>query len=312
MQAWPLIQRIDSTDSNVSKFVFTKSNAVVESVLYKYPTYEERTVICCSTESGCRQGCRFCGTGDYFVRSLTAQEIVEQPEYLLSQIGIDPSKINKLQIMFMSMGEPMMNWQNLKEALKTLYFKYPHAKLLISTSAPIRPEAFKELNDLSVEIPTIGLQFSVHESTNEKRKQLIPGGTLTLEEISKTGIEWFNKTGRNPFFNYCVHPKNNSDLDIENILKFFDPTVWQATLSVICEREENVAAANERQRQLALDFSDKLLNKGYSVRVFNPAGQDDISAGCGQLWFVQKWIRENPQFAKRSAGFNLPKVHTPR
>ena len=61
---WNKIERIDDSAQNVAKFVFTNESAVVESVLYKYPTYEERTVICCSTQSGCPVGCRFCGAGD--------------------------------------------------------------------------------------------------------------------------------------------------------------------------------------------------------------------------------------------------------
>ena len=113
---WTDIKRIDSSDNNVSKFVFRKDDAVAESVLYKYPTYEDRTVICCSTQSGCPVGCRFCGAGDYFVRSLSAKEIISQPMHLLEQTGIDPSAIKKLQIMFMSMGEPMYNWVELREA----------------------------------------------------------------------------------------------------------------------------------------------------------------------------------------------------
>lgn len=54
-------KRIDSSDKNVSKYVFYLGNTVAEAVLYKYNTYEERTVICCSTQSGCPIGCRFCG-----------------------------------------------------------------------------------------------------------------------------------------------------------------------------------------------------------------------------------------------------------
>ena len=46
------VKRIDSSDENVSKYVFDFGNAVAEAVLYKYPTYGDRTVICCSTQSG--------------------------------------------------------------------------------------------------------------------------------------------------------------------------------------------------------------------------------------------------------------------
>lgn len=309
---WNDIKRIDSSDKNVAKFVFKKDTAVAEAVLYKYPTYEDRTVICCSTQSGCAMGCRFCGTGDYFVRSLTADEIAHQPEYLLQETGVNPANIQKLQIMFMSMGEPMNNFNELAIAMQKLYSKYPNARLLISTSAPRQFRKFAELEQLSVQIPTIGLQFSVHESTDEARKKLIPAATMTLQEIADTGKSWYKATGRKPFFNYCLHDKNNSQDDVNHLLAKFDPTIWEATLSVICERDEYVAAANERQRELASEFSGRMLQSGYNVRVFNPAGQDDIGGGCGQLWFVQDWMRKNPTLAKPSAGNGLPRVHTPK
>lgn len=298
MNSWNNIKEIKSSDENVSKFVFTVDNAVAESVLYKYPTYEERTVICCSTQSGCLVGCRFCAAGDNFVRSLTAQEIVDQPVYLLDHIGVDPSKIGKLQIMFMSMGEPMNNIDALVGALRILNEKYPTAKLLVSTSAPRNFKAFKKINEISKEIDTIGLQFSVHESTNEARKQLIPTKTMDLEDIAKCGIEWYNETGRRPFFNYCVHDKNNTQDDVDRLESLFNPQIWESTLSVICERDESISAANDRQRSLAENFSSMMLQAGFNVRVFNPAGQDDIGGGCGQLWHTQKWMKENPDKVK--------------
>jgi 23S rRNA (adenine2503-C2)-methyltransferase len=91
----------------------------------------------------------------------------------------------------------------------------------------------------------------------------------------------------------------------------FDPSIWECTISVICERSESVAAANARQEQLAYDFSQKMLAKGFGVRTFNPAGQDDIGGGCGMLWYVQKWMREHPEKAMPSVGFGMNKVHTP-
>lgn len=311
---WHEIKQVISSDRNVSKFIFSRDDAIVESVLYKYPTYEDRTVICCSTQSGCAMGCRFCGSGDYFVRSLTSDEIVSQPEYLLKSIGYgeDTSIINKLQIMFMSMGEPMNNFKEVATAIRSLNVKYPNASLLLSTSAPRTFSKFEELNDLSREITKVGLQFSVHESTDKARKSLIPAPTMTLEEISDTGYKWFLSTNRKPFFNYCLHDKNNTVQDVERLHKLFNPSTWEATLSVICERNEHIAAANDRQRKLAQDFSALMLNKGFNVRVFNPAGQDDIGGGCGQLWFVQDWMKSNPSLTKPSAGYGLPSVHTPR
>lgn len=311
MPTWKNVKQINSSDTNVSKFVFETDDAVAEAVLYKYPTYEERTVICCSTQSGCPVGCRFCGAGDNFVRSLSPMEIIKQPSYLLRETGIDPTKIKKLQIMFMSMGEPMLNYKNLSRAIVSLAQMYPQARLLISTSAPRVFYKFEQLGILSAEYPAIGLQFSVHETTDEARQKLIPTATMSLAEIAETGTKWFEKAKRKPFFNYCVHEKNNTPEDVTRLRALFDPSIWECTISVICERHEHIAAANERQRSLASDFSGKMLQEGYNVRVFNPAGQDDIGGGCGQLWFVQDWMKRNPNLAHPSKGNGLPVVHTP-
>ncbi|GAA0005231.1 hypothetical protein BRDID11002_52340 [Bradyrhizobium diazoefficiens] len=70
-------------------------------------------------------------------------------------------------------------------------------------------------------------------------------------------------------------------------------------------------ATNDHQRELASDFSLKLVERGYDVRVFDPAGQDTIGGGCGQLWFVQKWMQDHPDLARPSIGRGLPVVHAP-
>ncbi len=313
-QIWQNIKAVQSTDTNVRKYIFTnegEKGAVAEAVLYKYPTYEERTVICCSTQSGCPVGCRFCGTGEFFIRSLTAEEIVAQVQYLLADQNIDAANIDRFQIMVMSMGEPLLNRNGLTGAFRQLYALYPNARLLISTSAP--DVDYQWVRDLSVEIPTVGLQFSVHESTDEARNALIPfKAKLNLEQIADEGEKWFNATGRQPFFNYCAHDKNTSDMDTMRLWTLFDPRIWQATVSVICEQDESVAAANVRQRELAQNFMNKLLAEGFSVRCFDPAGQDDIGGGCGQLWYVQDYAKNHPELTRKSCGAGKDKVHAPR
>jgi 23S rRNA (adenine2503-C2)-methyltransferase len=308
---WDKTRCIPSSDENVYKYVFEKSTAVAESVLYKYPTFEARTVVCCSTQSGCPVGCRFCGAGDSFVRSLTADEIVSQTEHLFADKGIDAAKVQRMQIMFMSMGEPLLNLKELNPAIRRLHVLYPGAALLISTSAP-RVD-YQPVIDISQEVDKVGLQFSVHESTDEARNALIPfKQKLTLEEIAAHGVRWASEVGRRPYFNYCAHEKNSSAFDADRLEKLFNPAIWEATISVVCERDESVAAANQRQRELAANFQSLLLERGFSTRMFDPAGQDDIGGGCGQLWFVQNWMKENPELARPSVGRKLPIVHTPR
>jgi 23S rRNA (adenine2503-C2)-methyltransferase len=304
------IKELNSSDENVKKFVFTKETAVAEAVLYKYPTYEDRTVICCSTQSGCPVGCRFCGAGDAFVRSLTAEEIVFQVEHCLSSQDIDASKIKNFQIMVMSMGEPLLNFKSLEVAFERLYVTYPQAKLLISTIGP-RID-YEPVMKMAERIPTVGLQFSVHESTDEARNKLIPfDKKLTIKEISEVGEVFLARTGRKPFFNYCAHDNNSALHNAKEIADLFNPDVFEATISVICERDETIAGANERQRELASRFMQFLGDYGFSTRMFDPAGQDDIGGGCGQLFHVQKWMAENPDKAKKSVGFGKEVVHMP-
>jgi len=307
---WTDIKRIDDEAERVAKFVFSRPDAVAEAVLYRYPDYQTRTVICCSTQSGCPVGCRFCGAGDSFVRSLSADEIVSQPAYLLDQVDIDPATMGRLQIMFMSMGEPLLNMKALVPALRDLYRRYPNAALLISTSAP-RID-YDEVIAISQEIPTIGLQFSVHETTDEARNALIPfKAKLALTEIAWAGERWHKEVGRKPFCNYCAHDGNSTDEDADRIYGLFNPAVFCATVSVVCERSDGLPATNDHQRKLATDFGEKLVARGFDVRVFDPAGQDTIGGGCGQLWFVQDWMRQHPEMARPSIGHGRPEVHAP-
>src|SRR5262249_623718 len=152
-------------------------------------------------------------------------------------------KIKNFQIMVMSMGEPLLNFKELEKAFEILHAKYPKAKLLISSIAP-RID-YEPVMEMAVRIPTVGLQFSVHESTDENRDKLIPfKNKLTLAEIAQVGEVFLARTGRKPFFNYCAHENNSSQVDADNVRDLLNPDVFEATISVVCEREESIAAAN--------------------------------------------------------------------
>lgn len=304
------IKVIQSAEVSVKKLVLTKANAVAETVLYKYPTYEDRTVICCSTMSGCPVGCRFCGAGDFFVKNFSADEIVAQVDAAIAESGTDAAAMKRLQIMFMSMGEPLLNKNGMIGALRILHAKYPHASLLISTIGP--DIDYTWVNEISQEIPAVGLQFSIHKSTDAERDALIPfKKKLNLAGIRDVGEAWFKATGRKPFFNYCAGDDNSSEGDANRLGRLLAPEIWECTISVICERNEGLPARNSHQEKLAHDFSSLMLERAFNVRVFDPAGQDDIGGGCGQLWFVQDWVKANPALAKSSIGTGLPKVHVP-
>ena len=212
---------------------------------------------------------------------------------VLSEIDCSTNDIEKFQIMFMSMGEPFLNYKQVSLAISQLSEEYPNAQLLVSTSAPNGMQShMAEFTRLSREIEKIGIQFSVHESTDVARGKLIPTNPLPLAQVAAIGEGWAEATGRHPFYNYCVHIGNNSEADADRLVQLFRPWIWETTLSVICESDESVKASIDRQLQIIADFRNKLESRGASVRVFNPAGQDDIGGGCGQLWFFQKWMKD--------------------
>lgn len=286
----------ESSEGNVWKYVFTEEDMVAEAVLYRYNDFYKRTVICCSTMSGCPVGCRFCGTGNKFIRNLKSAEIVEQIQTVLKdkQITDVDSKGERFQIMFMSMGEPLLNWDEVEDAIKELHINYPNAELLLSTIAPLAYNAINKMLSLSTQINKIGLQFSIHKSTDEQRDILIPyRDKLTLEQIRDLGSSWWYATGRHPYLNYCIDGTNNSEEDIKRLQQLFSPVIFNFTFSVVCSPNENMKEAGFKNLDTIRQFERAFIEKGYNTRIFDPAGQDDIGGGCGQLWYVQKWMKEH-------------------
>ena len=299
---FPLVKIIKSSDENVTKFVFEKEDAVAEAVLYKYPTYEARTVICCSTQSGCPVGCSFCGTGKQFVRNLTAMEILCQIEYIVNHIQESESiySLNsacaKFQIMFMSMGEPFLNYKNVTGSINCLVGMYPNAQLLISTVGIDNQENLMDFVVLSEAVEKIGLQFSIHKSTDEQRNELIPyKQKLTLREIRNYGLTWYNRVGRPVYLNYCIDGSNATKEDIDNLKNMFSPEQFYFTFSVVCSADETMKEAGYRNLEEIKRVMAEFLKDGYNVRCFDPAGQDDIGGGCGQLFHVQNWMKKRKE-----------------
>lgn len=282
-----------SSEGNVWKYVFTSDDMVAEAVLYRYEDFYKRTVICCSTQSGCPVGCKFCGTGSKFIRNLTDVEIVAQINTVLNSKGISDvsERGERFQIMFMSMGEPMLNWDNVERAIRMLHKLYPNAELLLSSIAP-HTESYGRLIALSKEISKVGLQFSIHKAFDDQRNVLIPyENKMSLREIRDLGTLWWTETGRHPYLNYCVDGTNNSENDSTRLMDLFSPMIFNFTFSVVCSKNENMKEAGFKNLDEIRKFEFQFLQNGYNTRIFNPDGQDDIGGGCGQLWYVQQWMK---------------------
>lgn len=281
---------------NVKKFVFSNDEVIYESVVYKYPEYKERTVICCSVQSGCPVGCVFCGTGKKFVRNLTADEIVHQIKKVLIKERIDllakNNEISKFQIMFMSMGEPMLNWDNVQKAIKELHVLYPNAQLLISTMGVNDNNVMYDLIFLANEIKQVGLQYSLHNSIEEERNKLIPfKNKYPINEMLAMLKAFYRKTGRKPYINYCVTKENSTEKHINELMRLCNPNEVCLTFSVVCNINKE-KTEDETDYTALFNMQSKFLDAGYNVRVFDPAGKDDIGGGCGQLWYVQEWLKD--------------------
>lgn len=299
---WDSVEELVDVQENVKKYIFKKGDAIAESVLYGYPDYDTRTVMCISVSCGCAVGCTFCGTGKFYGRNLTTAEIIEQVQYMKNKNVINFDEVQKLQIMFMSMGEPLLNAFNVSSAIDHLSLQQ-NAQLLLSTIAPNTKDGWNAFMQCAISYKTVGLQFSVHESTDEARNKIIPfPGKHTLEEIALRGVEFFRVTGRKPFFNYCVKDTNSSKEDALRLRMLFDPRVWECTLSVICSADQTMNAAINEQLTVIDAFNAELVNLGFNTRVFNPAGQDTIGGGCGQLFSVQQFAKNNPHIMHQSAG----------
>jgi 23S rRNA (adenine2503-C2)-methyltransferase len=289
------VKRLDSSEGNVWKYIFEFENAIAEAVLYKYDSFNERTVICCSVQSGCPIGCTFCGTGKRFIRNLSNEEILSQITYILKDMNIEGvnSSSKKFQIMFMSMGEPMLNFKEVERAIRSLHILYPNADLLMSTIGVDNDDVFRNIIELSKDIHKVGLQFSIHKSCDADRNELIPyKNKMSLYKLRDAGLLWWKETGRKPYLNYCVDGTNNKHSDFLKLYMNFSPLAFCFTFSVVCSADETMKKAGFRNLESIQKFQEYFLDRGYDCRIFNPAGQDDIGGGCGQLFYVQQWLKD--------------------
>jgi 23S rRNA (adenine2503-C2)-methyltransferase len=84
---------------------------------------------------------------------------------------------------------------------------------------------------------------------------------------------------------------NHEPEHIDRLKDLFSPAVFNFTFSVICSADETMKDAGYRNMDVITEVTNKFSADGYNVRIFDPAGQDDIGGGCGQLWHVQNWMK---------------------
>ena len=191
----------------------------------------ERWMIGVSCMSGCPVGCKFCATGQLKKkRNLTAEEIVEQVEFIISKNpDYDPKKSMEFKINYTRMGEPFLNIEAVKKAIATINQKYPNTHHYISTIG-ISGSDFSWIKD------NITLQISLHSLDEQKRNWLIPyKRKMTIEELGKIRTKSNLKTTIN------LTLVNISDFDIDKLKLYFDNKYFFIKLSPINENPISVS-----------------------------------------------------------------------
>ena len=192
----------------------------------------QRWMIGVSCMSGCPVGCKFCATGKLKrYRNLTAEEIVEQVEFIIRKNPTyDPKNAKEFKINYTRMGEPFLNIKEVRKAIESINEKYPNVHHYISTIG-IEGSDFSWIKD------NITLQISLHSFEQEKRDWLIPiKHKLSIEELGKIRTKSNLKTTIN------LTLVEEEDFNIKKLIQYFDKDYFFIKLSPINENtvsEEN-------------------------------------------------------------------------
>ena len=265
------ISKIDGT----RKYLFALADGnMIESVLMKY---KHGNSVCVSSQVGCRMGCRFCAsTLDGLVRNLTPSEILEQIYRIQESIG---ERISNVVVM--GSGEPMDNYDNIVKFIELLTDEHglhiSQRNLTVSTCGLV--PRMKQLADLKLQIT---LALSLHASSQEKRKELMPvANSYELSEVLDACRYYFDKTGRRITFEYSlVGGVNDTDEDAERLGKLGSGMDCHINLIPVNPIKERDYVQSDHEE--ILKFKNKLEKNGINVTIRREMGRD-IDGACGQL-----------------------------
>lgn len=270
-----MVERQESAIDGTNKFLFRLYDGnVVESVLMRY---HHGNSVCISSQVGCRMGCRFCAsTIGGLERNLSPAEMLGQIYQIQKIIGERVSNI-----VIMGTGEPMDNYENFLKFIRILTDEHglniSQRNVTVSTCG-IVPRMY----DLAKEHLQITLALSLHGSTQEKRKQLMPvANKYDLQEVLEACDHYFKETGRRITFEYSmVHGVNDTDQDAEELIEILKPRNCHLNLIPVNPIKERDFVRPNREN--ALKFKNKLEKCGINVTIRREMGAD-IDGACGQL-----------------------------
>ncbi|MFD0989147.1 23S rRNA (adenine(2503)-C(2))-methyltransferase RlmN [Mariniflexile jejuense] len=267
-----------SNDGTVKNAVRLHDGLIVESVLIPTAT---RTTACVSSQVGCSLDCKFCATARLKrMRNLNPDEIYDQV------VAIDnESKLyfNRplSNIVFMGMGEPLMNYNNVIKAIDKITSEeglgMSPKRITVSTSGV--PKMIKKMADDEVKF---NLAVSLHSAIDEVRTSIMPfNETFPLEDLREALEYWYAKTKRKISYEYVVwNGINDSQKDIDAFVKFCKYVPCKVNIieyNPIDDGEFQQASSEALENYIASLEKNRIV-----VNVRRSRGKD-IDAACGQL-----------------------------
>lgn len=277
LESLELAERHDSKIDGASKLIFrTQDDHLIESVILRPKT--GRTSICISSQVGCACSCSFCATGKMgFLRNLSAAEIVDQVAMANRLIRSEGRSIRN--VVFMGMGEPLLNPDNLFHALNLLqspaHFNYAGSRLMVSTvGIPRGMEAF------TTTFPEINLALSLHSARQEIRETLMPMAKRYPLERLRESLQKASGHGKVMIEYLMLDGLNDSEPDrlaLEGFLQGIPAHINLIPFNAYpgCD----LTGTPEAERRA---FADQLKAAGFDCTLRYSLGAD-IAAACGQL-----------------------------
>jgi 23S rRNA (adenine2503-C2)-methyltransferase len=244
------------------------------------PDEPRRRTACVSSQVGCPVGCKFCASGiNGLQRNLSAAQIVEQVFALNRILSSSGERITN--VVFMGMGEPLANYQNVMRAVRVLHdpacFNIGARKITLSTvGVPPR------MRQLAEEDLPLNLAISLHAPTEALRRQLIPWAEhFALDDILDAARYYFDRTGREVTLEYILLAGVNDQPAHARQLAKLCKTL-RANVNLIRYNPVADLGFERPQAQASMDFQSILRKEGVNAHLRKSRGSD-IDAACGQL-----------------------------
>ncbi len=285
------IESLSSPSDKSKKAILELADmSLIETVLMN--NSRQQYTVCLSSQVGCQMGCRFCATGTMGLkRNLTADEIIDQYRYWLYSLGEKSDDKDKItNIVIMGMGEPLANYEEIKEALNEIlnYTEIGPTHITVSTIG-LFPILEKILNDS--DWPNVRLAISLHAPNLEIRKKIIP---TTPSDYYKNLVDWskkylkqFGNRSHYLSFEYIMIGGLNDSLDQAKELVKLIKRIGQVKVNLIpCNGSIDVSLKRSQEKDIRL-FSEFIIKNNIRSTIRQSQGQD-IAAACGQLITKEK------------------------